>query len=64
MHAEITGTNLQVHRGTVSGIAACFGLDVSLIETQWEERFFVAGQAETGADPASYKMGTVSPSRE
>jgi len=48
MYAKITGTNLQVHRGTVAGIAPRFGLDGSLIESQWEARFSAPGGTETG----------------
>jgi len=63
MYPKITGTNLQVPRGTVASIATRFLLDGSLIESQWETRFSTSGRTETGADLAFYKMGTKSPSR-
>jgi len=53
MYARTTVTNLQVHLGTVACIATSFGLDGSLIESQWEASFSAPGQTETAADPAS-----------
>ena len=46
--------------GSVVGIATGYGLDGPGIETRWGARFFAPVQTATGAQPASFTMGTAS----
>jgi hypothetical protein len=52
MHTKLSGL------GSVVGIATCYGLDGSGIESRWGSRFSAPVQTGPGTRPASCTMGT------